>query len=189
VKTRLSQLVEDGLRLVGRVPPDEVIKDTVGVPIEMPPVPRRPNDGIALVFATPVGTAALLQGIYQPLREVISDGSTGPVCAGIALALLAGQCFLAIRAGVLALRGNRRGIDLTALALLLSLAACVMLFLAGIRPATLGWGLIMLVPLGLGMFRLDALTANAWYDIAASRADAARAEAARTHAARTDTAD
>jgi len=160
VNAYVSRISGATLRLVGLAGTDD---DAADLPLETAAAPRRPTDGAALVFAAPLGTAVLLHAARNPIQDVLRDGFVGLLLVGLALTLMAGQCVLAVRAGVLALRGREQGVDLASSAMLLSLAACVLLFVAGVRLDYPGWGMGVLAALVIGMFRLDSAGANAWY--------------------------
>ena len=111
----------------------------------------------------PIGSAVLLHGIQDELTEALATGATGRTLGLLAVVILVAQCAISIRAGLLALRGDSRGTDLSALAMVTALTACVVLFLAGARLDYLGWALALITTQAAGMFHLDTDDANAWY--------------------------
>lgn len=137
--------------------------------VDAPSVPRRPMDGVALLLMAPIATLVLLRGVNEPLLDAVDNGR-GPQFLGFAaVALLVGQTALGVVAAVLALRGSERGIDLTSVAMIVALGACILLYLAGVRLDYVVWGSWLLVALGGGLFRLDAPAANAFYHQRAHR--------------------
>ena len=145
------------------------VTDEVETELEVPSTPRRPLDGAVLLLMAPLATLVLLRGANEPLLDVVDNGR-GPQLLGIAaVALLVCQTALGVAAAVFALRGSERGIDLTSMAMVVALGACVLLYLAGVHLDYVGSASWLLVALGGGLFRLDAPAANAYYQNANRR--------------------
>lgn len=159
MNAKLSQITTAAARLAGLTSStdDTEVFETAAR------APRRPTLGAALLLTAPIGSAVLLQGIRGELTEAISAGSAERALGLLAVVILVAQCTLSVHAGLLALRGDTRGTDLSALAMLAALTACVVLFLAGGRLDYLGWALALIATQAAGMFHLDTDTANAWY--------------------------
>jgi hypothetical protein len=158
---QVAGVVRDRLRS-GRPSLDdgaEALDETLECPVD----PRRPTDGVTLLFLSPAATAVLVHGVGPSLLAAASTGLGALVIAVVAAALLALQCVLGVGAGILALRGSERGIDLTATAMLVALTACTLIFLTGVRLDYVGAASWLLAALLGGMFRLDAPGANAFY--------------------------